>query len=129
MKITDFEYVVNKTTMEYKARVHTPSYNKELWLWNCDLPFNDEVMVLNKYWKLSEDELSIIEMDDSEKTAVEELITEAAKRAEILRELEESDRKMARAGEEIIDNILNDIEISQYTLGVIARRKELRESL
>ena len=127
MIITEYEYVVNKVTLRMQARVHTPGYDTNLWLINPDLPEKDGEIIPEKDWKLEND--IILEMTEDEKTSRDEVIEAEITRNNILEELSETDRKMARAGEEIVDNLLNGTDISQEVIDTIARRKELRNLL
>ncbi len=111
--------------MQMKSRIHTPSYDKNEWLINCDIPEN----VDNKYWKLSDDEQSIVEMTDGEKVIVDKNIADKLIIEEAQSFLESTDHKMARVGEEVVDNIESGTEISQYTKDLIADRKAKRELL
>jgi len=59
-------HVVHRTTVEYKASVHTPDYPSATWIIDPDL--SALVGVATKYWKVSGE--SVLEMTQAEKDVV-----------------------------------------------------------
>jgi hypothetical protein len=61
--------VLNKTTMEYRTSVNTPSYSEDTWLINPDLSAVNGVE--KKYWKIEGDPEVVVEMSQAEKDIVD----------------------------------------------------------
>ena len=61
--------VINKSTKEYRTSIHTPMYDPADWLINPDV--SAVISVPQKYWKLVGSPLSVVEMTQAEKDAVD----------------------------------------------------------
>lgn len=72
--------VINKTTLQIIDSVNTPDYSSQDWLINPDL--SNVQGVAEKYWKIVNDE--VVEMDQSEKDAVDAAELAAYKKAKNL---------------------------------------------
>lgn len=107
--------VIHRTTKQYLQSVNTPEYDPAEWIINPVLPD-----VAQKYWKISGD--SVLEMNQSEKDAVdaaELTLVKSAKLEELKAEssrIRASEDQRYKSAEAQVNNARSITEVNAVTL-------------